>query len=400
MFNKKKPKRVYLDWAAATPMRPEVVKVMQPYFEQYFGNPSAVHKEGMKTKQAIETAREQVAKAVQVRPEFVTFTGGGTEGNNLAITGIINALLENGKEYSELEVITTKIEHPSVTKTIDQLNKKGVQANYIEVDNVGRVNLESLKGLLNEKTVLVSVSYANSEIGVVQPLRQIKKLINQAEEKFGTKIYFHVDGAQAPLWLTCRADSVGADLFTLDTAKCRGPKGVGILIRSRRVKLSPVLYGGGQENGLRAGTENVAGIVGASLALELATNDFKDRAGRVAKVRDKILALIAIELPQAIINGPAGDARIANNINISIPGLDTEFATVVLDQAGFAVSTKSACAGAGGGESLVVKEISADPARSASTLRITLGPDTKTSDIQPLLEVLKRHIKQMSALTK
>ena len=400
MFGYKKTKRVYLDWAAATPMRPEVVKAMQPYFEQFYGNPSAIHEEGLVTKRAIEVAREEVAKAVQVRPEFVTFTGGGTEGNNLAITGLLKTLTEEGKHSSDLEVITTKMEHPSVTNTINQLSTEGVKANYVAVDKLGRIDLGSMESLLNEKTALVSVSYANSEIGVIQPLRQIKKLINQAEKKFGTNIYFHVDGAQAPLWLTCRADSVGADMLTLDTSKCCGPKGVGVLIRSRRVKLSPVLYGGGQESGLRSGTENVAGIVGASLALKLATDDFKARAESVSKVRDEALALIADELPQAILNGPTSDSRIANNINISIPGLDTEFATMVLNQAGFAVSTKSACSGAGGGESLVVKEISSDPARSSSTLRITLGPDTKISDIESLLEILKKHIKQMSSLTK
>jgi cysteine desulfurase len=399
MFGKKKSKRIYLDWAAATPMRPEVVKAMQPYFEKDFGNPSAIHEEGLSTRKAIENARQQVAKTVQVRPELVTFTGGGTEGNNLAIIGSIKALLIEGQDYSDLEIVTTKIEHPSVIKSIEYLATLGVQVRYVEVDKVGRIDLSSLEGLLNKKTVLVSVSYVNSEIGVIQPLRQIKKILALAEKRFSSQIYLHVDGAQAPLWLTCQADSVGADMLVLDTAKCCGPKGVGVLIRSRRTKLSPVMHGGGQEDGLRSGTEIVAGIVGAGLALELATRDFKARSEKVTSLRDEVFALIETELPQAILNGPVGNSRVANNINISIPGLDTEYTTVVLNQAGFAVSTKSACSGVGGGVSTVIQAVSGDTLRSGSTLRITLGPDTKIADIKKLTQVLKKHIEKMSALT-
>jgi cysteine desulfurase len=400
MFGKKKPRRVYLDWAAATPMRSEVVQAMKPYLEEYFGNPSAIHSEGLATKQAIETARDQVAKAVQVKPELVTFTGGGTEGNNLAILGLIESLIAGGKQYQELEVITTRLEHPSVTKTIEGLAALGVVVKYLEVQETGQVVVESLKELLSQKTVLVSVSYANSEIGVIQPLRLIKKHLTLAENKFGSQIFLHVDGAQAPLWLNCHADSVGADLLTLDTSKCQGPKGVGVLIRSRRVRLTPVLHGGGQESGLRSGTENVAGIVGAGVALQLATNEYKERAEKVSRLRDEAISLIKAELQGVIVNGPLGEDRIANNINISLPGLDTEYAAVVLDQAGFAVSTKSACSGAGGGESVVVKEISDDSVRASATLRLTLGPSTRLVDVRNLLKVLKSHIEKMSVLTK
>jgi cysteine desulfurase len=191
-------------------------------------------------------------------------------------------------------------------------------------------------------------------------------------------------------------ESTYADLLSLDVGKCNGPKGVGMLVRSRRATVAPALFGGGQESGLRPGTENTAGVVGASVALELAQKDFKNRAEKVAKVRDAGIEHLLAEIPSAILNGPTGAERLANNINISIPELDTEFATVVLDKHGFAVSTKSACAGAGGGESKVVATISGDPARATSTLRISLSPETTFQNLRDLANVLKTHIEKMS----
>jgi cysteine desulfurase len=326
----------------------------------------------------------------------VTFTSGGTESNNLAIIGTVEALAREGRPFAEMEVVTTQIEHPSVMNTMKALEKRGVTVKYVPVDSRGVVLLTVLKEMLGEKTVLLSVAYANSEIGVVQNLHAIKKVLTEAEKKFGTKIMFHVDAAQAPLWLPCQLDRTYADLLSLDVGKCNGPKGLGLLVKSRRSEVTPTLFGGGQESGLRPGTENTAGVVGASVALEDAQNDFKKRAEKVAKVRDASIAHLLAEIPSVILNGPAGEDRLANNINISIPGLDTEFATIVLDKHGFAVSTKSACAGAGGGESVVVKAISSDPARAQSTLRISLSPETTFQNLKDLTKVFKSHIEKMS----
>ncbi len=391
----KKP-RVYLDYAAATPLRKEVLKAIRPFLEGNFGNASAIHTEGVVVRHAVEEARERTARALQVRPEQITFVSGGTESNNLAIIGTVESLTREGRAYAAMEVVTTKIEHPSIMKTMKALEAKGVVVHYVEVDNEGFVKLDSLRALLNEKTVLFSVAYANSEIGVVQKVHAIKKMLTEAEKKFGTKIFFHLDAAQAPLWLTCQFDRVFADLLSLDTGKCNGPKGVGLLVRSRRVTVSSTLFGGGQESGLRPGTENTAGIVGASVALELSQKDFKKQAEKVSNVRDAGIEHLLAEIPSAILNGPIGAERLANNINISIPGIDTEFAAIVLDKHGFAVSTKSACAGAGGGESLVVKAISGDPARATSTLRISLSPETTFQNLKDLAKVLKSHIEKMS----
>ena len=391
-----KKSRVYLDYAAATPLSKAAFSAMKPYLTESFANASAVHKEGVLARQSVEEARARVATALQVRPEFVTFTSGGTESNNLAIIGTIEHLLARGLASGEMEVVTTQIEHPSVMNTMLALERHGVVVRYVGVDSEGFVKLEELRSLLTEKTVLFSVAYANSEIGVVQKVHAIKKTLSEAEKKFGTKIMFHLDAAQAPLWLSCKFDTLNADLLSLDVGKCNGPKGMGVLVHSRRATLTSTLFGGGQESGLRPGTENVAGMVGASVALKEAQKGFRTRAEKVAKVRDAGIEYILKEIPQAILNGPIGDERLANNINISIPGLDTEFATVVLDKHGFAVSTKSACAGAGGGESAVVQTISSDPARSTSTLRISLSPETSFQNLKDLTKVLKVHIEKMS----
>ncbi len=395
-----KTSRVYLDYAAATPLSKSVFSAMKPFLTESFANASAIHAEGVLARRAVEEARERIARAVQVRPEFVTFTSGGTESNNLAIIGAINHLISLGFPSGDMEVVTTKIEHPSVMNTMKALERRGVVVKYVGVDAEGFVSLQELQTLLSEKTVLFSVAYANSEIGVVQKVHAIKRTLDAAEKKFGTKIMFHLDAAQAPLWLSCQFDSLGVDLLALDVGKCHGPKGVGVLVRSRRATVTSTLFGGGQESGLRPGTENVAGMVGASVALMEAQKDFKVRAEKVAKVRDAGMQHLLAEIPHAILNGSTGDERLANNINISIPGLDTEFATVVLDKHGFAVSTKSACAGAGGGESAVVQVISNDSVRSRSTLRISLSPETTLKNLQDLTRVLKSHNDKMSSLTK
>ncbi|MCA9357809.1 cysteine desulfurase [Candidatus Kaiserbacteria bacterium] len=395
---KEQGERVYLDWAAATPLLPETKAAMEPYLGDVFGNASAIHKEGQVAKRALEEAREKVARALQVRPEFVTFTGGGTEGNNLAIMGTIMRLRANCREFSDMEIITTAIEHPSITETMRALARRGVVIKQAPVDEAGKVKLAEFKKLLTGKTVLVSLAYANSEIGVVQPLHHIKKHIKEAAAAFKTEIRLHVDAAQAPLWLSCQFDTTSADLLVLDTAKCCGPKGAGVLVRARSVELVPYQFGGGQEAGLRPGTENVASAVGAAVAIEVAQGDWRARAERARTIRDTGIAAIMAAVPQAILNGPEGEERLANNINISIPGLDTEYAAVWLDARGFAVSTKSACAGAGGSESMVVRTISDNAARASSTLRFTIGPSTTVEDLQKLAAALREFVAIMNSL--
>jgi cysteine desulfurase len=388
--------RVYIDWAAATPLLPEAKAAMLPWLTEHFGNPSAIHQEGQQARDAVETARQQVARALQVKPEFVTWTSGGTEGNNLAIFGTIAALEKAGRAPSDMAVITTAIEHPSVGLAMAWLQERGVEVRYVQVKETGEIDINHLIELLDKKVVLLSTALINSEIGTVQPVRAIRKTLTAAEQQFDTTIALHLDAAQAPLWHNCQFDSLGADLVTLDAAKCCGPKGIGVLVRSRSAQLAPTIFGGGQERGLRPGTENVAGIVGAAVAIEWAQGNWRERSETVRAVRDQAVAAVLQEIPSVLLNGAPLDstARVANNINISLPGFDTEFLTVVLDTAGFAVSTKSACSGAGGGASSVVMETTGDRARASATLRITLGPETTLQLLQQMVATLLQHLKK------
>lgn len=397
----RKKKRIYLDHAAATPLAPAVLKAMLPYLENSFGNPSAIHGEGVAARFVVEEARQQVATTLGIRPNGVIFTSGGTESNNLAILGVLKNLSRTeGVPYSEMEVVTTKIEHPSISALIPILKATGVKIRHVAVNEEGLITLSALEAVLSPKTVLVTFAYANSEVGAVQPVSKITRAIRKYQKEQGTKIFVHVDAAQAPLWLPCTLPRLGVDMMSLDVGKCNGPKGVGILALHGTVPLLPILHGGGQESGLRPGTENVAQIVGAATALSLAAKKYEERAAKVAKVRDEFLSLIQKTLPQARINGPMGEDRIANNVNISIPGFDTEYAVIYLDAKGVAASTKSACAGAGGGESVVVFEMTKDSDRARSSLRFSLGEDTTVSDITRTLEILKDFQAKMYPLTK
>lgn len=392
-----KKKRIYLDHAATTPVRPEVYKVMEPYFSERFGNASSIHVEGQTTKAAVDDARLRVARTLKVRPRDITFTSGGTESNNLAILGHIEYLIHEAKvSAAEIEIISTGTEHPSVTKVLDWITEHGVKVHQAPIDEAGLIVIDEFKALLSPKTRLVTVAYANSETGVVQPLSKLGRLIAAFEKEQGTTILFHADGAQAPLWLPCDPERLHVDMISLDAGKCYGPKGAGVLVHRPKAKLSAVTYGGSQESGLRPGTENTPLIVGTAKALELAQTDYQARSERVSKLRDYLVAQLQQAIPDAVLNGSPTD-RLANNVNISIPGLDTEFAVVTLDKEGIAASTKSACSGADGGGSAVVRHMTGDEERAASTIRFSLGEDTKRSEIDRAVAVLAAHVKKMRA---
>jgi cysteine desulfurase len=389
-------RRIYLDYAAATPLAPEAIRAMRRSMKHVYGNPSALHAEGQRARNEVEAARVSVARCIKVRPELVTFTSGGTESNNLAMVGVVEAYAAAGRAYTDMEVLTTTLEHPSITTTLTLLQKRGVRVRYLPVRETGQIDLAVAAEYISPETVIVSTSYVNSEIGTIQPLHRLKQLITAAEKKFGRPILLHVDAAQAPYWLSCQPDALGADLLALDFGKCGGPKGVGVLVRTRRVSLAPVVGGGGQEAGLRPGTEAVIAIMGGAAAFIAAQSGYRARAERVSATRDAAITFLTAVDKHIVLNGAKGTDRVANNINISIPGIDTEFLAVVLDTHGIAVSTKSACAGAGGGESAVVKTISNDAARASSTLRLTLGPTSSIRDIKKVASVIETHLKKMA----
>ena len=420
IFGSRKQKRIYLDNAAATPLHGEVFAAMQPYLTEQFGNASAIHQEGQSAKDAIDVARLKIARALGVRPQTILFTGSGTESNNLAVYGHLRALREEkGVTFSEMEIISTKLEHPSVSEVLKHLESEGVVIKYVAVDEYGSIDTNDLQTLLSESTRLVTFAYGNSEIGTVQPVKRITRLIKKFNTEHGTSILTHLDAAQAPLWLPCQVPQLGVDLMTLDAGKCQGPKGVGVLVVQPKVELKGITLGGGQERGYRAATENVAGIVGAAEAIVRAqvvlegekTTDtnWDDTNAQVSSDAAQFLKMLRAELPEMILNGPEPEYttlhdgptvclnRLANNINISLPGIDTEFAVVVLDKHGIAASTKSACSGAGGGESGVVKTISGDATRASSTIRFSLGPNTdlNTDDMERIATILREHYDQM-----
>lgn len=392
-FLKPKKKRIYLDYAAATPVRQRVVDIMRPFLRDQFANASAIHQEGVKARLAIDTAREKIARLLKARPEHVYFTGSGTESNNLAILGTIEAKRLAGVAYADMEVVSTKIEHPSVTQTLLYIESLGVTVKYVAVSEAGLMQAESLQQLLSEKTVLVTFAYVNSEIGVVQEVGKVARVVRAYEKKYDQRIYVHTDAAQAPLWLSCELDRLMVDMLSLDAGKCYGPKGVGVLVLRHGVTLSPVLHGGPQEGGLRPATENVAGIVGAAEALRVAQEHFDGRVQKALHLRNFMIDEL-LKIEGVILNG-SKEHRVANNINISVPGIDSEFAVIVLDEKGVACATKSACSGATGAGSSVVMEISNDAARSTSSIRFSLGEETTRSEVSAVIRVLAEHIEKI-----
>lgn len=394
----RKKKRIYLDYAAATPLSESVLKAMMPFLTNSWANASAIYSEGVETRRAIESARESVARTLRIRADEVTFTSGGTESNNLALVGSVEALHDSGVSYNEIEIISSEVEHPSVTEVLKLLVKKGCVVTYLEVNEVGLVEIDKFEKLLSPKTRLVSIAYANSETGVVQDINRIGRSIRAYEKANGLSIAFHTDASQAPLWLPCALDALSVDMMTLDAGKLFGPKGVGILAYRARAKLSPVIRGGGQEGGLRPGTENTASIVGVALALQEAQEKWEKRSSRVSAIRNRFLVRL-LQIDGVILNG-AKETRLANNINISIPYIDTEYVVIALDVAGIACSTKSACSGASGSGSAVVLNMTGDTDRAASTLRLSLGENTTWSDLKYTADVLEKHIEKTRAFNK
>ena len=382
-----------MDYASTTPVHAEVWKAMVPYFRDMWANASAIYTEGVAVREVIEAERGALARVLHVRPSDVVFTSGGTESNNLVIVGLVARLHTEGIAYADMEIISTKIEHPSILEALRYVEALGVVIKYAPVDEEGRIDMVDLEALFSEKTRLVTFAYVNSEIGTIQDVKKITRMARAWNDTHKTHVYVHIDACQAPLWLPCALDQLGADLVSLDAGKAYGPKGVGVLVKRHWVKLNSIMYGGGQEQGLRPGTENTALIIGCVRALVRAQQHWEKQSAAIQKVRDYALSKIKT-LPNVVING-SSEHRVPNNINISIPGIDGEYAVITLDAHGIAASTRSACGAGKGQGSHVVRTISGDEARALSTIRFTLGEGTKKKDIDEAVAVLKEHIKLM-----
>lgn len=396
---KTKKDRVHLDYASTTPVHSEVFAAMRPYFSEVWGNPSAIYKEGVRARKVVEDARTELARTLKIRPLDVTFTSGGTESNNLALIGVIEALHNEGKKYEEMEIISTRIEHPSILETLEYLEKRGVSIVYAPIEEDGQIDINTFESLLNTKTVLVTFAYVNSEIGVIQDVKKITRIVRAWNDAQKAHVYVHTDASQAPLWLSCELDRLGVDLMTLDAGKCYGPKGVGVLAHRHWVKIIPIMHGGGQEQGLRSGTENTALIVGCVKAIVRAQKNYEARSIEAARLREKLFELIEKEIPNAIVNG-SREARVANNVNISLPEFDTEYAVIWLDSKGIAASTKSACGAKESTGSNVVREMTKDNERALATLRFTFGEETTEDDLIQTIKILKEYLTLMSGNKK
>ena len=395
-------RKVYLDNAATTPVDKKVLLEMAKYWSINFANPSSIHSMGVKAKIALQKAKKTIADIIDGHDREIIFTSGGTEANNLAFFGLVNNLLKKGKRVSDIHLITTEIEHSSVLECFKELERQGFLVSYLKVNEFGLVDPKDLREMIKPETVLVSIGYANGEIGVVQPIKEIIKEIRHARkslsgDRYGLP-YFHIDASAGGLYLNLNVEELGVDLMTIDAQKIYGPKGIGALFVRDGIKIEPMIFGGGQEKGIRSGTENIPLIVGFSKALEIARK-MKDKEGvRLAKIRDEFFDSVKKIIPNVIINGHS-EARLPSNINISIPGEDGEMLVFRLDEAGIICSSSSACA-SGSGESVVVRKLAENTgvskeeinSRAKSTLRFSMGKDTKMNDVKKLLKILNNII--------
>ncbi len=391
-ISKKNKKRIYLDYAAATPVRTEVLKEMMPFFSEQFANAGAIHAQGQVAKQALTKARGDMATMLRVRSAGVIFTGSGTESNNLALLGCVARHRSEGREYRQMEVVTSAIEHASILSVCAHLESLGVTVHYLTPDTEGIVGVSSLSSVLTSNTIAVTLGYVNSEIGVVQPVAKLARVVRAKEKEFGTQVLVHVDACQAPLWLPCALDALQCDSLSLDAGKCYGPKGVGVLAFTHNTTFAPTLFGGGQELGLRAGTENIALIVGAVASLTIAQKHYKERAEKIAVLRDRFFELL-LQIDGVLVNG-SRTARVANNVHVSILGVESEYTVVVLSEKGIDAATKSACGGAKGEGSSVVRILSNDSARALSALRFTLGEETSQKELEQVTLMLTEHVRK------
>ncbi len=394
-------KKIYLDNAATTPVDKKVIREMKKYWRGDFANPSSIHSMGVKAKIALQKSREIVAKFLHAHDREIIFTSGGTEANNLAIFGTAEAF--GGKAH----FITTEIEHSSILECFKKLEKYGNEVSYLKVDENGLVNPKDLREMIKENTILVSVGYANGEIGVIQPIKEIAKEIRHARKEFSrdriSYPYFHIDASQAVQYLNMNVEELGIDMATLDAQKIYGPKGIGALYVRDGIHIESMILGGGQEKGMRSGTENIPLIVGFARALEITEKIKEKEYEKLEKIRDEFFNELKRNIPEVIINGDL-KSRLPNNINISIlknsgklGEIDGEQMVLRLDELGIICSSASACA-SGSGESEVVRKIAEKGSnndidmRAKNTLRFTLGKETKKGDLSFLLRSLNRII--------
>jgi len=387
-------KRIYLDHAATTPLDGDVSAAMMPYFSEQFGNPSSVHSYGREAQQAVDRARHMVADVFGCLSQEVIFTGSATESNNFAIQGVVRNAQKRG---NPVHVITSSIEHESVTSPCKQMEREGVSVTYLPVSQDGFIDPTDVAQALTEHTVLVSVMYANNEIGTIQPISEISEIIqehNLKTKSYKLKTVFHTDAAQAAYFLPCRVADLGVDLMTVSGHKAYGPKGTGVLYVKKNTELIPLIFGSGQEYGKRSGTENVPGIVGISTALAKAVADRDETGKRIIDLRDHLIARVCKEIPGASLNGSQKE-RLPGNANFLFRGTRSQDLLYMLDEEGVAASAGSACQSKALSYSHVLHALGLSEKDANASIRFSLGKDTTKKDIDSAVSILVKSIRKL-----
>ena len=379
--------RVYMDNGATTRVTEPVMAAMQPYFCQIFGNPSSIHGFGRESRKAIDHARAQVAKAIGAEPKEIYFTGCGTESDNWALRGAAYANVRKGKH-----IITTNIEHHAILHTCQQLEKEGFEVTYLPVDEGGLITPEQLEAAIRPDTVLVSIMYANNEIGTIEPIPELAAVA----KKHG--VLFHTDAVQAIGHVEIDVKAQGIDMLSMSGHKFHAPKGIGALYVKHGVRIQRLMQGGAQERGQRPGTENLAGIVGIGKAIELATADIPARAGKMAAIRDHMIERIMNEIPHVQLNGHP-TRRMCGNINVSFYFIESESVLLHLDMMGIAASSGSACTSGSLDPSHVLLAIGVSHEHANGSVRLSLSDENTLEEADYVVDCLKKTVERLRAMS-
>lgn len=378
---------IYMDYAATTYTKDEVMQEMLPYFTQYYGNPSSLYSVSRETQIAIDNARLRVAKAINADRTEIFFTGGGSEADNWALKGVAFANKHRGNH-----IITTQIEHHAILHACQFLERNGFEVTYLPVDEYGMIKIEDLKKAITEKTILVSIMFANNEIGTIQPIKEIGAICRER------KIFFHTDAVQAIGHIPVDVKEMNIDLLSMAAHKFYGPKGVGALYIRKGIRIDNLIHGGGQERARRAGTENVAGIVGLGKALELAVSNMEEENKRLTMLRDKLINGL-LKVPYSRLNGPKNENRLPNNANICFKYIEGESILLMLDDKGICASSGSACTSGSLDPSHVLLAIGLPHEIAHGSLRLTIGSSTTEEDIDYVLDTVPQVIQRLREMS-
>ena len=380
-------RKVYLDNAATTALSPGVLEAMLPYFTQYYGNPSSVHAFGREAKQGLDKARDQVAKALHCEPSEVIFTGCGTESDNTVLLGVAQRYGDKGKH-----IITTNVEHHAILHTCEYLEKQGYSVTYLPVDQDGLVTAEQVAAAIRPDTILVSIMFANNEVGTIMPIQEIGVVCKEKG------VLFHTDAVPAVGHIPVDVQAMHIDMLSLSAHKFHGPKGVGALYCRKGIRLPSYIMGGAQERGRRAGTENVAGIVGLGAAIQLATEQLEENRAKMTALRDRLMTGIQARISEVKLNGHPTN-RLPNNVNFSFKYIEGESILLMLDMNGIAASSGSACTSGSLDPSHVLLALGLPHEIAHGSVRLTLGDETTEEDIDYTIDVLEKTVARLRAMS-